>query len=145
MTVIAWDGHTLSADRMTTFGGTPLPWTKVHRLTAENGRRVLIGFSGNVAYSLAFMAWMLGDASEPPSYDVDASIMCVDDHMDVWFRCAKVPLWDRLPGGRMAIGCGADLALGAMEYGATSAKAVEIASRLNTECGFGVDSVSFDG
>lgn len=112
MTVIAWDGKVLAADRMSHIGGTPLPpMRKIHRLVAPNGKQAL---------------------------------MLIEQPRWVWYRSDNANRWDLLGAcSGWAIGSGCDYALGAMEAGATAQEAVRIASRLDNQCGMGVDVVRF--
>jgi ATP-dependent protease HslVU (ClpYQ) peptidase subunit len=148
MTVIAWDGKVLAADRMSTVGGTPIPHAgpKVHRLRAPNGKVALVGFSGNSAYAWAYLAWMRG-GEEPQlkqGEDLKFSIILIEWPRWVWYRSDTANRWDLFGAmSSWAIGSGCDYALGAMEHGASAREAVRIASRLDNQCGMGVDVVRF--
>lgn len=147
MTIIAWDGKELVADRMTHMGGTPLPpMRKVHRLRAPNGKVALIGFSGHTAFAKSYLHWMTG-GEEPQiksGEDMKWSIILVEYPRWVWYRCENANRWDLLGAmSHWAIGSGCDYALGAMESGATGRQAVRIASRLDNQCGFGLNAVRF--
>lgn len=148
MTVIAWDGKVLAADRMSTIGGTPIHEStpKVQRLRAPNGRQALIGFSGNSAFKASYLNWMAG--GEEPALkqgeDMKWAIILIQEPRWVWYRSDTANRWDLF--GAMsywAIGSGCDYALGAMEHGASAREAVKIASRLDNQCGMGVDVVRF--
>ena len=99
--------------------------------------------------------------------DTDSGLMMIrwyEDGADPskWPACQNKDDWSRLivlvPGlelrehlrypaphirslqGKYAWGCGRDFALGAMAMGADARKAVEVASELSSECGFGVEA-----
>lgn len=148
MTIIAWDGKVLAADRMATMGGTPMrdAGGKIHRLRAPNGRVALIGFTGTSAFRASYLHWMRG-GEEPQikvGEDMKWAIILIQEPRWVWYRSDTANRWDLL--GAMsywAVGSGCDYALGAMEHGATAREAVRVASRLDNQCGMGVDVVRF--
>lgn len=147
MTIIAWDGKVLAADRLSTIGGTPLPPTrKIHRLTAPNGKQALVGFSGSTGFAASFLHWMKG-GDEPAlksGEDMKWAIMLIQEPRWVWYRSDNANRWDLLGAcSGWAIGSGCDYALGAMQAGASAQEAVRIASRLDNQCGLGVDTVRF--
>lgn len=146
MTTIAWDGRTLAGDAMTTWGGTPMRACvpKVHKVTAPNGRKALVGFSGSLAYGNAYLAWLNGGDKPDPKVPESTgwTVIMVDDEGGIWQRSDTSDAWTLL-GRRVnwACGSGADYALGAMAAGATAEQAVKIASNLDTNTGFGVHAV----
>jgi ATP-dependent protease HslVU (ClpYQ) peptidase subunit len=148
VTCIAWDGEVLAGDRMCTVGGTPIPASapKVHRMRAPNGKVALVGFSGSSAFQAGYLNWMRGgeEPQHKPGEDMKWAIMLVEWPRWVWYRSDSANRWDLF--GAMsywAIGSGCDYALGAMEHGASAREAVRIASRLDNQCGMGLDVVRF--
>jgi len=53
MTVIAWDGVTLAADKQNTIVGYAHVATKIHRVPSG-----IVGFMGNGAHAVQVLAWM---------------------------------------------------------------------------------------
>ncbi len=143
MTVIAWDGRTLSADRQRTGGGTPTTMRKARKITAPDGRQFLVGCCGRSDFIQMFLNWL--DGGEKPALPVtdDFAAIVIDQKRRIWVihdtliyvQITGIPHW--------AIGSGGNYAMGAMEFGATSAEAVRVAHVLDVNCGLGVDSVGF--
>lgn len=143
MTVIAWDGQTLSSDRQRTIGGTPTTMRKARKVTAPDGRQFLVGCCGRSDFIQMFLAWLAG--GERPVFPVteDFYALVIDQKRRLWVihdtliyvQVTGIPHW--------AIGSGGNYAIGAMQFGATSAEAVRVACRLDVNCGLGVDSVRF--
>ena len=145
MTVIAFDGVTLAADKMADCNGTIRTVTKIWRGV---GSELLAG-AGDASSCIAIRDWYLAGA-DPALFPQNLQ------PADLWvvkrlgkmsdFRIMKyegnqfaVTYEDRM----FACGCGRDYALGAMAMGATAEQAVEVASRLDTYCGCGVDTLEF--
>lgn len=137
MTTIAWDGQYLAGDRKRTIRNTPMEATKIFRTTD----RCLYGTSGGSAECEAFRAWQCG-SGEKPSLTYFIAI-CVKPDRSVW-EMEENGLWLRISRKQWAIGSGADYALGAMAAGATAREAVEIASRLDSGTGMGVDILGLE-
>lgn len=143
MTCIAWDCRTLSADRQRTNGGTPTTMRKVRKMTAPDGRKFLVGCCGRSDFIQMFLNWLAG--GERPAFPVteDFAAIVIDQKRRIWVihdsltyvQITGIPHW--------AIGSGGNYAMGAMEFGATSAEAVRVAHALDVNCGLGVDSVRF--
>lgn len=142
MTTIAWDGVTLASDRKATMGGTPVPFRKIWRIEGE--RTLLCGASGDAYLATAWRRWMERQGEPPPipTDPGDMYVMVIDEHRRIWtadlrriYTRVRYPYW--------AIGSGADYALGAMAAGETAAKALRIASRLDTGTGLGVETLTF--
>lgn len=141
MTTIAWDGHTLAADRQVTFFGTPIPTTKVFKVRAPNGSFVLYGCAGKSDEIAAFNRWIAGKQPDRPELS-ELNIIAIDQERRIWCALEKLN-WFQVQSKVWSIGSGADYALGAMYFGASATKAVEIASLLDTSTGFGIDAVTF--
>lgn len=139
MTVIAWDGKTLAADKLSARGGTGYTITKIRRID-----NLLVGASGGSDYCAQMLAWIEGGrdiAKFPADQNTKDDFACVVAVTDG----GRVLTYDRTPypvhieSMPFAIGCGRDCALGAMAAGATAAEAVEITGRFDINCGRGVD------
>jgi ATP-dependent protease HslVU (ClpYQ) peptidase subunit len=139
VTVLAWDGKFLAADRQATFGGTPVPATKIFRHNDE-----LIGGSGNIQECIAFVEWYTSGCPTPKPVFSEGFGAYVIKNGQLWkYESLLVPFVMDMPF--WAAGCGADYAMGAMAAGKSAAEAVEIACRFDTGCGLGVDILEFEG
>lgn len=140
MTVIAWDGKTLAADRQITSG-----YTKNKRITKiRKYGNVLCGVTGETKYADALFKWVEGGRIKErfPSFSDDNQVMLVviddKDLIEYWSSTfeTKYPRDERTSWGS-----GKELALGAMAAGADAKKAAEIAREYDLYCGGGVDVV----
>ena len=128
MTIIAWDGRSVAADTLCTFGGYrgPMRAQKIIR----RGKFVY----GLTGYSGWFDAWIkwhedgADPAAVPPSgvaSDESGNLLVFEG--DKGFICsAKMPYLQEI-GAPDAWGSAADFAIGAMHAGADAKQAVEIA------------------
>ena len=143
MSVVAWDGKTLAADRQSTNHGHKAICRKLW-VVGDSA----IAVTGSIAEGLAMKAWFEAgaDPAEYPGFQGDKERWCrlivvtADALLEYEQPCTPVP-WPR--DKPMAWGSGRDFALGAMTAGADAIVAVEITNSLSTETGFGVDAWSF--
>ena len=142
MSVIAWDGKTLAADRMATAGCMRKTATKIFKL--ESGE--VLAFSGIVEQALVLMAWFK-DGQDPAKWPAfqrkdgdDWTIMVVAYEVDELFTYQQEPVAQPVEDPYMAWGEGREFAMGAMAMGANARLAVEVTSRLCVSCGQGVDA-----
>ena len=141
MTVLAWDGKSLAADRMVEVNGSIYKTTKVSKFGDY-----LIGFSGRLDVALATKDWFeRGQVhSSFPTFQNDGGtvlmVIRADEYIMLYYSTPSPVI---LPPQRIALGCGADYALGAMACGKSAKAAVKIASRFDAYCGCGVDVVTF--
>lgn len=139
MSVVAWDGKTLAADRQATSCGLRTATHKARRLA--NGE--VIAWVGDKDYGQALALWYERgrDAAAWPEFQNDK---------DDWSRLivageSGVRTYERQPielvdlDAIQAWGSGRDYALGAMAMGADAAEAVQVACRFDANCGMGVD------
>lgn len=144
MTVVAYDGKTLAADRQATYGNTPFPVTKIFRVGND-----LVAGSGDWSECLAFLEWYesvkfakLGGSPPKPDFKEGFGILVIRNG-ELWrYERELVPFLINVPF--WAIGSGADYALGAMACGKSAKEAVEIACQFDINCGLGVDVVEVD-
>jgi hypothetical protein len=142
MTVIAWDGHTLAADKRGSGGNSILTTTKIFRV-----KGCLVGYTGQLVFGQQMLAWFEAGENIP---DFPPSQRDKDDWslLLVVRPSGKLQLYERVPypvtyeDKLFAVGSGADYALAAMHCGKTAAEAVELTSRLDSSCGNGVDILS---
>lgn len=146
MTVIAWDGLTLAADRQNTVDGNKAcRCTKL--LRTADGR--LIGAAGNAATCHAMTEWLAlpadarGELPEPQRHeDSSAHVLEVMPDGAVW----RWEAHGAFPMGHGAAVCGSGgpYAMAAMACGRTAAEAVEIACRFDQLSAGPVDALALD-
>lgn len=138
MTVLAWDGKTLAADRLACAGHTKASVTKILRYEKE-----LLGICGNLATGKELKEWYLNGA-EPDSFpvaaledgDTELVVIKEDGRVRVY---ASSPVSYEIEDKVCAFGAGGEAAWAAMICGATAEQAVLVASQVNITCGNGMD------
>lgn len=138
MTVIAFDGRTLAADkRATDHRGKTSTTTKIHR--APGGE--LLACVGDASVCAELLAWFVAGA-EPVAFPQSARASVADLYVfgpgGVLCYCAG-PYPFTVECRHFAAGSGGDVAKGAMFMGADARKAVEAACSLRGDCGNGID------
>ena len=139
MSVVAFDGITIAADRQATAGALIRRTSKIRRL--PNGE--ILAWTGGLENGLAMARWY--EAGADPAHfpasqkDEDWSRLLVVSKGKVFFY-EQLPEKQLLMDRKGAWGAGRDFALGAMEAGASAVQAVKVASRLSNVCGLGVES-----
>jgi len=143
MTVIAWDGKTLAADKLTTSGDVALTTTKIFTFELDN-KPVYAASCGTLVEGLILIDWYK-DGADPEKYPefqkgekTGSTLVIVRDGVCYEWQTYATPIKHQDPF--IAFGCGREFAIGAMAAGATAIEAVEIASRHNPDCGRGVDA-----
>jgi len=150
MTVIAWDGETLAADRQAVSDGcASLVEPKIGYVVRKSGEAFLYGYVGDIADGEELLEWFQKGAKKKkfPEHLREASCntllaIITDEGLVAEYFRSPYPV--RHPVGGYAWGSGAAYALGVMEYGAVAQEAVEIASRFDVNSGGGVVSISFE-
>lgn len=146
MTIIAWDGKMLAADKRSVCVGLISTTTKIRRM--PDGE--LIGCSGDMDAAAAMMKWYedgADPASFPANMDVNGSFRA---NMIVIRRDGTVTKYERSPypmvfeDKQAAMGSGRDYAMAAMYCGLNAKQAVEVASHFDNGCGNGVDVLTLD-
>lgn len=152
MTVIAYDGALIAADRRATVGGRPMDSTRNLLplcLPGERPRFFLVGLSGTPRAAMrllrcALSAARVADMLMPPLADeLYASALIIELNPD---RFSDAPAHTALyatgdgtlsdvTGRPWAIGPAADYAIGAMLAGANAERAAKIACRCCVYCG----------
>lgn len=141
MTVIAWDGKVLAADRLAESVGLARTMTKIRRTSSG----ALIGAAGRTSYCVAVMAWYEAGA-DPDKYPKTQDS---DDFADmvVIETCGRVLKYERCSAPMhfedktFAMGSGRDYAMAAMYLGCDAIKAVEVACAHDVSCGNGYDAL----
>lgn len=154
MTTIAWDGVRLAADQAGWSNGMKRRVCKVFEVHATKvsgapARRMLVGFTGSASFCTQVLAWMRGERERPnpldfmPAADLDRPCaLVIDEKRKLWLLGNDLhyqPLRDK----KMALGAGQEIALGALEAGASARRAVEIAIKRTDYAGIGVDVIFF--
>lgn len=130
MTTIACDRSDMAADGRVTSNGETFPGTKIYRV---NG--VLYGSAGLYAASVRFIEWaQRGEKGRLPRLARDFSALKLTKD-GIYVITDDDPTWMRCNSDHFAIGSGKDLALGAMEMGASPLEAVCIAMKWDTLSG----------
>jgi len=141
MTVIAWDGKSLCADKRGVANGWKFTITKIFKI--EEG---LVGIDGNADIGIQLIEWFK-EGANPKDYP---EVQKNDDryaHMLLITPEKKILKYERQPYPILieepfcASGCGRDFALAALSLGKSSREAVELASRFDTGCGNGIDEL----
>ncbi|HAT3959705.1 TPA: hypothetical protein I9Y37_001842 [Citrobacter freundii] len=154
MTVIAWDGNTLAADGLMTYGdsiGTthqPKIFRASDYITSDwdvLGHKVLAfaitGLIGSEVMLVSILNNSLHTGTTFPAHMNFTALMVCED-CETWV-CQKqadhtgVTLY-RVETETFALGCGSDAALGAMIGGRNAIDAVAIAMDVNVYCGGGI-------
>jgi len=145
MTVIAWDGAVMAADRRAVDSGVELLVSKLRRFDG-----MLVGISGEAAHAEELFAWFAAGASPeayPPAQREDATwcaVLAVRPDGTL-LRYGLTPYPIQIANSFAAIGSGRDYALAAMHLGRGARQAVEVACALNTSCGGGIDHLFLGG
>lgn len=145
MSVIAWDGRMLAADKRASIGSLYRKTTKIFRRN-----NCLVGYAGDADKAEELMAWWAAGANpkefpEPCRDDSRtwASLLVVSPGGLLHYQRTPYPV--RYDSGQsMAIGSGRDFAMAAMHLGKTAAEAVDVACALDSGCGDGVDALFMD-
>lgn len=143
MTVIAWDGRTLAADKRVSYGNMSRTTTKIRRVGD-----CLVGIAGSGSIGLAVVEW-LGNGADPAAFpklqedaDDHANVLVIrpDGCIEEYARTAYPTVYE---DKFAAIGSGRDFAVAAMHLGKTAREAVEVACLFDTGCGNGIDTLEF--
>lgn len=145
MTVIAYDGHTLAADKRSSYGGMICTVTKIHKV---NG--LLVGGAGDMSFVLAMVEWIRGGRIIPEFPVAQASndnwqsvvVIELDGAISLYER---TPFPIRYEQPHFAIGSGREYARAAMALGFDAVRAVETAMLLDVGCGNGIDTLALEG
>lgn len=138
MTVLAWDGVSLAADRLACAGNMRATVTKIVRCEDE-----LIGICGAMSLGNLLRNWYLNGAAPDmfPESGIDddtTEMVVIKADGKVWmYSGSSTPfeIEDKL----CAFGAGNEAALAALYCGATAEQAVKITSMINITCGNGID------
>ena len=142
MTVIAFDGTTLAADKKVVFDdGSFTRCTKIWR--RFDG--VIYGLAGEYSKCMKVRDWFhrIGSPEEfPVSAEVELLFVELDGTLGV---ITSEPYPMLLEASQFAIGSGGTIARGLMHVGLSAELAVEKACEVNVYCGLGVDTLRLTG
>lgn len=141
MTVIAWDGKTLAADKQATAGSLKRTVTKLRRLDSKR----IAGVAGNMSAGVAMLKWLMSKKKGRFPLDVESdeyscSVLVIERGKILVYEGAPDPL--EFEDECFAIGSGRDFALAAMHCGKTAAEAVLVTQQFDCGCGNGVDTLT---
>lgn len=141
MTVIAFDGRTLAADkRMCHAAGMVRTVTKIVR--APDGS--LLAITGGLDVGLELRAWFIAGANPvdfPAKAREDtATLIVIKQNGEIW-TWASGPYGARIESEKAAFGSGRDFAETAMYLGKSAAEAVTVACLFQSDCGNGIDTL----
>ncbi len=144
MTVIAWDGKTLAADKAGTNCGYARTVTKIYSVPGG-----IVGFSGDGSRAMELLAWFRAGrvVADYPKFQEDAdtavgNIFIAEDGRSLTYLHSAYP---ELHEDKFnAIGAGRDYALAAMYLGFSATRAVEVACALDVNCGNGIDTLTLE-
>jgi ATP-dependent protease HslVU (ClpYQ) peptidase subunit len=142
MTVIAWDGKTLAADKQCTSSGYATAVTKIFRV--NDG---LVGFAGSPTHGMALLDWIKAGrnldtwpASRDPGSTAD--ILFINNEGKIFeYSGTGGPYPEPCEESFIAMGSGRDYALAALYLGHGARRAVEVACALDVFCGKGIDTL----
>lgn len=143
MTIIAWDGKTLAADRRGTSAGLPVSVKKIHRVGD-----LLVGISGSAGEAQACLDWIV-KGRDPEKYpdcqqgEKRGYLLVVEEGKAYEYERTPYPIPVLEPF--TATGDGRDFALAAMHLGCSAKEAVEVACHFNVFCGNGIDTLTLEG
>ena len=142
MTVIAWDGSVLAADKMAVDGGG------IRRTTTKIQRHhdALLAMTGSWDIACELREWWKMGASqsnfpEKARGDV-ATLIVIRTGVIETYNSGPFPLIHEVK--QCAFGSGRDFAEAAMYCGKSAIEAVEIACKFQSDCGNGVDYMALD-
>lgn len=146
MTVIAWDGKTLAADRQATANGVLHQITKIRKITKGRKKGWLIANAGSAATGGLLMDWFESGA-EPKHFPYEyqtkdgyAATLIAISPDGLIHKYEHLPLPIIFEDEFYADGSGKEMALGAMAMGADAVTAIQVVCSMETECGVGIDS-----
>lgn len=141
MTVIAFDGKTLAADKAAVDCGTIRTLTKIRRGPGGD----LLGAAGTAHITERLFVWYSAgaDPDKYPDPEAKCSFLVVKtDGTTLLFDGGPFP--DTYEDGFIAIGSGRAFAMGAMAMGADAHRAVVIACHWAEGCGHGIDTLTLE-
>lgn len=141
MSVVAWDGKTLAADRAASCAGLVFPSRKIWRLDCGT----VVATTGAAEVGLALLRWFkegrkreLWPAIQSDKEQWSRLIFATPEGNCYWYE--MLPEKQTVESDFDAWGAGRDFALGALAMGADARTAVRVASQFSDSCGHGVEA-----
>lgn len=143
MTVIAWDGQTLAADKRACNGGLARTVTKIYRVSD-----VLVGVAGDIAQAMEMIAWVRrgrkpDDFPASQRSDEWGTLVVIEADATVSVY-EQSPYPFKIEDKIFASGSGRDFALAAMHHGKNAWEAVNTACCFDSGCGNGIDELRLE-
>lgn len=139
MSIIAFDGYTIAADKQATCGELRTTATKLKKLKSGE----IVGFTGALDKGVELCRWYESGAKHddyPKFQEGDEWTRLVVVKKGKMFIYEQTPTAIEIVDEKVAFGGGRDFAIGAMDMGADAIDAVNVASKFCVTCGMGVDS-----
>jgi 20S proteasome alpha/beta subunit len=140
MSIVAWDGKTVAADKRACIADAAMTTTKIWKM--DDG--LIVATTGDLSFGIAMLQWFNNGEEEkdwPPFQSTDDwARLIIFDPLTRPYCYERQPVRQVVEDPFMAWGCGREFALGAMAMGATAREAVEVACRFNVYCGNGIDA-----
>jgi hypothetical protein len=146
MSVIAWDGQTIAADRQATNEGLAFTTTKMRRIKRDGHIPEVIAWIGDQDAGEMMAQWYEFGAN-PTDFPVcqkdkdDWARLIVADQYGVKLY-ERYPVAIRIEDEFSAWGSGRDFAIAALYLGKTAREAVEVACALSIGCGNGITELN---
>lgn len=145
MTVIAWDGECLAADKRMLAGDTAQSTTKLFRL--PDG--ALVGITGDFCFGLEMVEWLKAGA-DPATFRSEwrdpskggCVLVVRPDRQVVSYESSPIPI--PFSHSFCATGSGSLGALVALACGRSASEAVALACMFSSGCGNGVDTLRLE-
>lgn len=142
MSVIAWDGTTLAADKRADSGGYNYTVTKIF-----DCGDALIGVAGDFPRGIQMLQWWKNGRT-PEEFPFERvgdewAVLLVIHRSGLIERYESRPEPFPVENPFHAVGSGRDFALMAMHVGYDARKAVELTCELSSHCGNGIDVLTF--
>lgn len=142
MTIIAWDGQMLAADKRACSGNVVSTVTKIRRIG-----EMLVGVSGSADIAGEMFEW-IQNGRKPDQFpeiqrnNDEVTVLVIERGQILCYERSPFPIL--LEDHYFAIGSGRNYALAAMHCGKNAVEAVEVACHFDPDCGNGVDILAFD-
>lgn len=144
MTVIAWDGKTLAADKRCLSAWRAGTVTKLHGINNKS----VAAIAGDLAKGMEMIQWLRDGAipgSFPAAQRTSEYVLVAElRHGGLLYLYEGSPVPFRVEDKVWAGGSGRDFALMAMHLGHSAVDAVKLTSVLTQGCGNGVNSAWFE-
>ncbi len=139
MSVIAWDGISMSADNQITIGTRPSKTTKLFKVT-HKGLIYGLGFVGDPVEGLKLIDWWKYRKIQFPVYE-DTELVVASYCSCYTFTASDIPIAVEEPF--YATGSGMDFANSLLSLGGSTKDAVKHAIKNDIYCGLGVKTITF--